>query len=141
MQISSTVVHQLAVCLLLYLRSRSGVFNLGCVYPREYAGFFFKGYGKPIKIWETGFSCLLITKSKPRSRLNVEASLQCSLAITVPLWIRVEKKQFQPSHSFPCQQINDHNVFLCRLRSLRHIGITLSGVCLSVRPSVCSHVL
>ena len=33
----------------------------------------------------------------------------------------------------PCQTLQ----FLCRLQSIEHIGITLSGVCLSVFLSVC----
>ena len=48
---------------------------------------------------ETGFSSLLVIKSKLRSRLNVEADLRCALAKTAPRLAKlVEEKQFQPSH-------------------------------------------
>ncbi|KAK4324248.1 hypothetical protein Pmani_005088 [Petrolisthes manimaculis] len=48
---------------------------------------------------ETGFSSLLVIKSKQRSRLNVEADLRCPLANTVPRLTKlVNEKQYQPSH-------------------------------------------
>lgn len=48
---------------------------------------------------ETGFSSLLVIKSKYRSRLVVEDDLRCALAKTVPrISDLVRKKQPQPSH-------------------------------------------
>ncbi|KAL6046540.1 hypothetical protein STEG23_018200 [Scotinomys teguina] len=48
---------------------------------------------------ETGFSSLLVIKSKYRSRLAVENDLRCALAKTVPrISDLVRKKQSQPSH-------------------------------------------
>ncbi|XP_052611518.1 protein ZBED8-like isoform X1 [Peromyscus californicus insignis] len=48
---------------------------------------------------ETGFSSLLVIKSKYRSRLAVENDLRCALAKTIPrISDLVKKKQSQPSH-------------------------------------------
>lgn len=48
---------------------------------------------------ETGFSSLLVIKSKYRSRLVVEDDLRCALAKTTPrISDLVRKKQSQPSH-------------------------------------------
>ncbi|XP_073969216.1 zinc finger BED domain-containing protein 5-like [Rhodnius prolixus] len=48
---------------------------------------------------ETGFSSLLVIKSKYRSRLDVETDLRCALAKTAPrIFELVSKKQPQPSH-------------------------------------------
>ena len=48
---------------------------------------------------ESGFSSLLVVKSKTRKRLDVEADLQCALSHTTPRVVDlVSKKQVQHSH-------------------------------------------
>lgn len=48
---------------------------------------------------ETGFSSLLVIKSKYRSRLDAEDDLRCALAKTAPrIPDLVKQKQVQPSH-------------------------------------------
>lgn len=48
---------------------------------------------------ESGFSTLLIIKSKVRNRLNPESDMRCSLSITSPrISDLVSQKQSQPSH-------------------------------------------
>jgi hypothetical protein len=73
-------------CLQLYPVLSETVLRLLLPFPTTY-------------LCETGFSSLLVIKSKYRSRLVVEDDLRCALAKTAPrISDLVRKKQSQPSH-------------------------------------------